>query len=162
MSSTHYSSSYPHTTLSPSFHSLPCPPPLLDHLVLHSNSPSSTLFPTFPATHPLTLAHPTLSMQSLLHHCPCLLPLPPTPPTPSPLFVQKAPVARCREAIAEPSDSTAAGLAISHDGRYGSYVIAHIEHNHMYKLLYVYSMSQHNVNIPFYTVEPVCCATVTV
>ena len=160
MSSTHY---HPHTpTLHYSLHpiaSLPCPSPLLDPLVLHSNSPSSTLFPIFPVTHPFTLTHPTLSMQSLLHHFPCLLPLPPLLP---PLFVQIAPGPRCEEASAEPSDSTAAGLVINHDGRYGSYIIAHIEHNQMYKLLYVYSMSQHNINIPFYTLEPVCCVTVTV
>ena len=47
-------------------------------------------------------------------------------------------------------------------GMVATHIIAHIEHNQMCKLLYVYSMSQHNVNIPFYTVEPVCCVTVTV
>ena len=64
VSSTHY---HPHT---PTLHyplrpiaSLPCPPPLLDPLVLHSNSPSSTLFPIFLATHPFTHTH-TLP-------CPC-------------------------------------------------------------------------------------------
>ena len=161
VSSTHY---HPHTpTLHYPLHaitSLPCPPPLLDPLVLHSNSPSSTLFPCNLSRHPSTYLYTLyLSMQSLLHHSPCLLPLLPTPP---PFFVRKASGARCREPSAEPSDSTAAGLAISHDGRYASYIIAHIEHNQMYKLLYVYSMSQHNINILFYTVEPVCFATVTV
>ena len=43
-------------------------------------------------------------------------------------------------------------------GMVATHIIAHIEHNQMCKLLYVYSMSQHNVN----TVEPVCCVTVTV
>ena len=86
VSSTRY---YPHT---PTLHyplysitSLPCPPPLLDPLVLHSNSTSSTLFPIFLAIHPLTLMHSTLSMQSLLplasYHFSPLLPLLPTPPT---------------------------------------------------------------------------------
>ena len=42
-------------------------------------------------------------------------------------------------------------------GIVATYIIAHIEHNQMYKLLYVYSMSQHNVII-YLTIQWSLCA----